>query len=1018
MKKSFVLLILILSVMLVGCSSSEKKEKKANEDSLFQDFEFEDKKFQDIVFIEAEVREQILKNTDIKQIDYVEIEYITLNDVFVELAQNNFSSYYDSDIEWNKVMKDLAIGGVVIGLTLSLGPAGTYFGLVVASEYTAAAILISMALDAALSGVQAYNEGGDFSYIVGHIVMGIADGIKWGAILAPVTGGLSTIKYAKALKILDDLPGFKNVAKEAKGSIVHYLDEIVKYTSKLTKNSSDEVVEKAYKELVEKTGAKITKEIFKEVIGNERTLINALKKTDPFNVTNKAATVLRKTFLENSGLTGEAVESTLKKILNKTTKNLSELPTTLVENFRKNPDEFIELFGERISKELSESLMTELTDQTVSQTIKNVIEKSSKNHYLDLIKSLNKETVDNLLNNHAITKLIEFRYSQDILSKIYNQKNLFEHIKLNMVDDQTVIKIMDLIMEGSLKNLDDINKINKDAAKNIASNFEVFSRMLTRIEVNTINKDLINDILYNQMRLVVKDQFENNIIKDIMDNNLSKASIINKYGEDIYKELITKNHAVQAILIHQAKVNRRLISELTTDVLIEKGLSNSQIDQLFKGLSYKAIGLNDDVIFGLSNDLYYYYQATSTMKLNNFTKEIFGVVDQVFYEVNENQYLELVKRVSKSAADEVVSNGPLSKLFAARYDKEIVNTVYNQITIANYLKLHHKVDDADLISVIGKIMDGSLNSIDDIAKINERIALNLITSRDVILLVMKNMDITAQNTNLIDDLIVKNLKRHFRNDRFSEEMLKDIISCQLTKDEVISKYGNYVYQELVSKNQYMQEVLRYQVTYNDALIKDLTLDTLRKKINVSNADEIITNILNGESLSSTGLTDQVIVEIGNDVMRYLQTNDKAKLKKFIYEFSEIRAKTAKAFNEKNNFKTINSHLAGQSTKLSTFVLQEKYGEIMFNSAGFPIFDEFAIARLDLTGIIDGGLNDIPQANNIHHGANFRIPNYTWHHLEDGKTLILIPYDLHHEVKHTGGASLLRDGVFTTGGDLN
>ncbi|MDB2140062.1 HNH endonuclease [Clostridium butyricum] len=36
--------------------------------------------------------------------------------------------------------------------------------------------------------------------------------------------------------------------------------------------------------------------------------------------------------------------------------------------------------------------------------------------------------------------------------------------------------------------------------------------------------------------------------------------------------------------------------------------------------------------------------------------------------------------------------------------------------------------------------------------------------------------------------------------------------------------------------------------------------------------------------------------------------------------------------------------------------------------------------------------------------------YTWHHVEDGRTLILVPSDLHGEIRHTGGASLIRKGI--------
>ncbi|MFR3730496.1 HNH endonuclease [Lacrimispora sp.] len=36
--------------------------------------------------------------------------------------------------------------------------------------------------------------------------------------------------------------------------------------------------------------------------------------------------------------------------------------------------------------------------------------------------------------------------------------------------------------------------------------------------------------------------------------------------------------------------------------------------------------------------------------------------------------------------------------------------------------------------------------------------------------------------------------------------------------------------------------------------------------------------------------------------------------------------------------------------------------------------------------------------------------FTWHHVEDGKTMMLVPTDLHSAVRHTGGASLIRKGL--------
>ena len=37
--------------------------------------------------------------------------------------------------------------------------------------------------------------------------------------------------------------------------------------------------------------------------------------------------------------------------------------------------------------------------------------------------------------------------------------------------------------------------------------------------------------------------------------------------------------------------------------------------------------------------------------------------------------------------------------------------------------------------------------------------------------------------------------------------------------------------------------------------------------------------------------------------------------------------------------------------------------------------------------------------------------YTWHHVEDGKTMQLVPQEIHQAARHTGGAAVIRNGGF-------
>ncbi|WP_341755623.1 HNH endonuclease [Candidatus Tisiphia endosymbiont of Ptychoptera albimana] len=51
-------------------------------------------------------------------------------------------------------------------------------------------------------------------------------------------------------------------------------------------------------------------------------------------------------------------------------------------------------------------------------------------------------------------------------------------------------------------------------------------------------------------------------------------------------------------------------------------------------------------------------------------------------------------------------------------------------------------------------------------------------------------------------------------------------------------------------------------------------------------------------------------------------------------------------------------------------------------------------------------NDFKIANEIM-GIKENPEGYTWHHIEDGRTMIAIPTDLHKAIKHTGGAAVKR-----------
>ena len=80
--------------------------------------------------------------------------------------------------------------------------------------------------------------------------------------------------------------------------------------------------------------------------------------------------------------------------------------------------------------------------------------------------------------------------------------------------------------------------------------------------------------------------------------------------------------------------------------------------------------------------------------------------------------------------------------------------------------------------------------------------------------------------------------------------------------------------------------------------------------------------------------------------------------------------------------------------------------VRFTDGGFPDFSPYARARVqfdDLTGTYASDAAAANRALNLSGTPS----GYVWHHVEDGRTLILIPQDIHAAVRHTGGAAVIR-----------
>ncbi len=85
-----------------------------------------------------------------------------------------------------------------------------------------------------------------------------------------------------------------------------------------------------------------------------------------------------------------------------------------------------------------------------------------------------------------------------------------------------------------------------------------------------------------------------------------------------------------------------------------------------------------------------------------------------------------------------------------------------------------------------------------------------------------------------------------------------------------------------------------------------------------------------------------------------------------------------------------------------------------------MFTPEAVKRVHVDGMTGDYTHDADLANKAIHETS-TPEDYVWHHVEDGKTMELVPRDLHRAAGHSGGATAIRNtqvgqvrpgGVFT------
>lgn len=696
----------------------------------------------------------IVHCTVVDEITVLETDVVSLNDELVYLAHQNFVNVYGDDIDIGKLLKDVAIGStciiVCVALSTVSGPVGTFFGAVITSEFAASTLVVGAAIDAAVSGYQAYQEGGDLSNIVGHMINGVADGFKWAAILAPVTGGIAGIKALKAVKSLKTLDAFKNATDKELLELIKNFSKIAKKTAKETSNISDDALRQIYKEMQRELASEITEDLFIQAFRNQDSIAKYIIKYNPLNTSSELNKVLKENFLSRAGLADDAIDTYVKNFQKRAIKSFKDITDDNVKKYiQENMYEFISCFGSSISEDFVDDCLRLALGDDISTAIKLHIKDS--NAYIVLVKEFDRKTIDDIIKNPDALILIQARYGANSMNDLQFIQGLYKNVVQgdgNQISDDLADRIIDKILSGKYKTIEDIAKDSPAAADNIATQKEVFAYYLEQIGVK------------------------------------------------------------------------------------------------------------------------------------------------------------------------------------------------------------------------------------------------------------------AKNSDIIDELTIRGITKNIETSVIPDTNLFEIVNKRMGKDQIIAKFGQKTYDALCRNADDVISSLTLQNKVNLSLLEDLMRDSLK---DAKLSDDTIHAILNMESIQEWGMSDDLLAAIWNRVATYYQATNEAAYMNFIDEYVEKRAARAREFLKTHDIIINNSKYADSIMPAPNEFIKARYGDIYMNKDGFPVFDKYAIARVQPNGLTGDDLEDIKLANKAHHGNQYNIPGYTWHHLEDGQTLILIPTELHEAYKHTGGAKLLREG---------
>ena len=619
-----ILLVLAIVFNLVACSSKKDNPSETeiniqligdmNSDGPYasndlKEITIKDLNINEINVVSVDPKDITVKSINIEEIQSIEVEVVPLNDQMVTLAYENFKSVYGDDIDVGKLIANLAVGTVCVVVIVALsyvgGPVGTFFGAVVTSEFSALAVVLGAAIDAAISGYQAYQEGGDLSYILGHMINGVAEGFMWSAILAPLTGVVSGIKAIRAVSNIKKMPAFANLKDREIVKILKNLSTILKETKNLAADESDEAIKTLFKELPKELTDEIKEDIFISIVKNKNTLVSIALKENPFGIKSEVIKALQENFWRDlDNVSDDVVKDIIKKIQKGTIKNIDDISDSKIREYiRRNACEFLDCYSDKLPDEFIDNWIKKDIGDSAFNTIKTNIKTSAG--LIKISQDLGHETLSEIMGSAEQYKLLVKRFGSESVDKLRSVDSMYRVIKgQSTVGDDIVYDAIEKMFEGSF----DLSAANSSVVNNLTKHPESVSQILKNLGLEGKNKELLKELAINSLSGI--EGVSDDIAREIVSTGMRKSSILSRYGDDVWKRITNNGYASIACLNISADVDTTLIKEILHDSLSSKKISEEVIELILRGEGYDLWGLSDKKIVEIGNVISEYYRAT------------------------------------------------------------------------------------------------------------------------------------------------------------------------------------------------------------------------------------------------------------------------------------------------------------------------------------------------------------------------------------------------------------------------